>query len=230
MSKYPYTYITHFVEDFWRIEEILREGFVPNYHAEDLTLNKGRGLYLGIPMVSFSDIPLEYAHAHSKEYGSYGIALSKDWALRQSNLNPVQYLIDNCLLQDLNDLPLRMLGYVKKYASEWKGREFLNYAECEWRYIVHNEMAPWIVGKQAYDKWRGDTLCRRPKPTKALQENALCFNSKDIEFILLRDELEKQKVMEKLTASECFGGNTAHLTPDEIATLRSKLKLYSELL
>lgn len=51
-------FIVHRFEDFSRIKEVLSDGFVPNYHAEDLRLSTDPADvgFMGIPMVSFCDI------------------------------------------------------------------------------------------------------------------------------------------------------------------------------
>jgi len=46
--------------------------------------------FFGFPMVCFCDIPIGRIAEHVGFYGSYGIGMSRDWALR-NGLNPVAY-------------------------------------------------------------------------------------------------------------------------------------------
>lgn len=51
-------------------------------------------LQTGIPMVCFTDIPLELTETHRKEYGMYGLGLNKSWGIRKG-LNPIFYILKN---------------------------------------------------------------------------------------------------------------------------------------
>ena len=85
---YTNNYIVHLVEDRERLVEILREGFVPNYHKEDLSPSEDEKdkFVVGIPMTSFADIPIDHLMPLMQEYGMYGIVMSKLWALESENL------------------------------------------------------------------------------------------------------------------------------------------------
>ncbi len=88
-------FIVHRFEEFSRIKEVLSDGFVPNYHAEDLRLSTDPvdvG-FMGIPMVSFCDIEYsgisEFMENADPAYGEYAILMKKEWALRQKWMNTV---------------------------------------------------------------------------------------------------------------------------------------------
>lgn len=82
-----HNFIIHRFEEFYRITEVLAEGFVPNYHAEDLRLLKDSKdiMFMGIPMVSFGDIEdtdiSEFMKNTGPDYGTYAILMKKEWAL-----------------------------------------------------------------------------------------------------------------------------------------------------
>ncbi|MBQ9218203.1 MAG: hypothetical protein IJ160_08560 [Muribaculaceae bacterium] len=68
---------------------ILREGLKFSYCKEKFSAN----LCLGIPMISFCDIPISHSSEHSSKYGQYAIALSKENLMSKYKgaLNPVNY-------------------------------------------------------------------------------------------------------------------------------------------
>lgn len=122
-----HNFIVHRFEKFSRITEVLAEGFVPNYHAEDLRLLKDLTdvMYIGIPMVSFGDIEdnniSDYMKNADSDYGEYAILMKKEWALRQLWMSPVWYLTTDMLnLLKRNWkvlLESGIVGYCKKYLS-----------------------------------------------------------------------------------------------------------------
>jgi hypothetical protein len=80
----------HFTRDFAALRKIVKEGFRPHYSREDLSMFR-LPKCLGIPMISFCDIPLSRAEKHSKVYGCYALGLHKDWG-KQKNISPVHYI------------------------------------------------------------------------------------------------------------------------------------------
>lgn len=130
-------YIIHLVEDIERVEEILKEGYVPNFHKEDLSLSSEPAdkFVFGIPMTSFADVDLENIKPLMGEYGNYGIVMSKQWALNSNNISPVHYISDERYLKEIiymikdDKLTPDFIRYTKKYISEWKGKEYCNYIE-----------------------------------------------------------------------------------------------------
>lgn len=72
------------------LKAILREGFYPNYCKEDFSIGE-KDYIVGIPMVSFCDIPLTRAASFMDRYKSYAISLKKEWAL-EKGINPILYI------------------------------------------------------------------------------------------------------------------------------------------
>lgn len=77
----------HYTRNYESLIGILRNGFLPNYCKETMI----NGDILGIPMVSFCDIPLTRADIHRKNYGKFAIGLTKKWGI-SNNINPLLYL------------------------------------------------------------------------------------------------------------------------------------------
>lgn len=89
----------HFTRNKKTLEKILKEGFRITYCKESFGSS-----FLGIPMVSFCDIPLSRTDQHKKDYGIYAIGLDKDLLLANGNityLNPVIYCHSNILANSL---------------------------------------------------------------------------------------------------------------------------------
>lgn len=220
----------HYIDDLERLLEILGEGFVPNYHIEDLSGPGHEDLFRGIPMVSFSDINPASSHTHRKSYGNFCIGLNKEWALNCKDINPIMYVSSPTLLHIVqSDLIYSdLFGYIKKYSSPWDNDpNYINYDECEWRYVVHNPEVKWMQTKEEYDKWRGDRNKKRPKPTEELRRNVLTFKVNDITHLCVLTENDKEHLVEDIQNLKSFSGNSYQLNYDEIQYLISTISVIS---
>lgn len=218
----------HYIEDLERLLEILGEGFVPNFHLEDLSGSEYGDLFRGIPMVSFSDIVPDCSDMHRQNYGNYCIGLKKEWALNCKDINPVMYVSSSSLLRivqyDLINSDL--FGYIKKYSSLWNGdRNYINCNEREWRYVVKDSKVRWMMSRSEYDEWRGDTNFKRPRPTEELKRNALRFTIDDITHLCIRSDEDKANLIEGIHNLKYFSGSECKLNENEIQRLISKIRI-----
>lgn len=76
----------HYTNAYDNLCGILRNGFKPNYCKETL-LN---GSIIGLPMVSFCDIPITRANDFRK-YGKYAIGMERNWGISMG-INPITYI------------------------------------------------------------------------------------------------------------------------------------------
>ena len=90
MGNFRTSSVFKFTKDYVLLKRILRDGIIPNYCEEDLSFDDTQ-FVVGIPMSSFCDIPISLLDEHNKRYGNYGIALSKEWAIK-NGLTPVMYI------------------------------------------------------------------------------------------------------------------------------------------
>ncbi len=96
-SLYPST-LFHFTEKRW-LFEILKSNFRVSYARERITAPNNERKF-AVPMVAFCDIKLaEIKYFIEKDYGNFGIGLTKEWANR-NGLNPVMYINRHCSLAD----------------------------------------------------------------------------------------------------------------------------------
>lgn len=89
--------LTHFTREKEALFGILQGHFKIFFCKEVVRLTKGKRWSFYTPMVSFCDIPMSEIKDHIKKYGSYGIGLTKEWAMR-NGLNPVLYVASNSAL------------------------------------------------------------------------------------------------------------------------------------
>lgn len=99
MGNFRTSSVFRFTKDFELLKKILKNGIIPNYCEEDLSFDKTT-FVVGIPMASFCDIPITLLDEHNKRYGNYGIALSKEWAIKKG-LTPIMYIANNKILQSV---------------------------------------------------------------------------------------------------------------------------------
>lgn len=85
----------HYTKSANKLLSILKEGFRLTYCLEEyLLLRNGN---IGVPMISFCDIPIHDSVEHSEKYGCYAIGLTKDALFECEEilrrLSPVHYYI-----------------------------------------------------------------------------------------------------------------------------------------
>ena len=185
----------HRVRDFEAIKGILENGFRAYYCKEEIFMGKGKApMYIGIPLVSFCDIPLAYFAQNN--YGKYGIAMSRSWG-REKSLEPVLYYPNDEKCQStkmiikaakifLNDRlnydGYRILGYAKpvKKIKHPTGYNPDNYVEREWRKVYANPAPCKWKTEDEYIDYRGPKTS--PKNPVSLP---LTFFAKEVDFIIV---------------------------------------------
>lgn len=107
MPSYRTSSLFHFTKNSDVLLKILETGLIPNYCREDLSYFD-RTVNVGVPMISFCDIPLTRTSMFKARYGDYAIGLSKEWTLK-NNINPILYVNDERILISL--------GFLRAYKS-----------------------------------------------------------------------------------------------------------------
>jgi len=208
------SHVVHFTPKFETLKLILKTGFRPALSKESPVYQKEyEGLkvmyeFLGaklteleninIPMTCFCDIPLKYSNKHRKEFGKYGIALTKSWAISKY-ISPVLYLRENTqthtslfgIINTLNNAVefskeenpyfgyvktnlAEFLDFVKPYYDDKENKKY--YDEREWRYVPRK-----------FDETQIDN-----------PDTFLKFESKDIVQIIVTCSKEKREITKLL--------------------------------
>lgn len=113
----------HYTNKGINIISILREGLKYSYCKEEFTSE----ICIGIPMISFCDIPISRCVEHNSKYGFYAIGLSKEFLVKMfsNRINPVNYILSDeqikaayLLRQDYLQAERKWLNDVEKVKSE----------------------------------------------------------------------------------------------------------------
>ena len=234
MSEISSDLVFHFTDSIDTVMLILKNGFRPGVAVEDIAFmlpgHEGKGITkVGIPMVCFTDIPLELSSAHRKKYGKYGVGLRKDWAIRKG-LNPVSYVVPNSNFMDafnhlqfvitkdarehlensisdnrdyiLIDAVMNVAGYMKVYGEEERRQTF--YDEREWRYLppFRDNPRSQYCNRLMYDEVDNEEK-KRWLADKMAKLYMLKFSvDDDLEKIIVPTEADKSEIYHQLDSVE----------------------------
>ena len=185
----------HFVKDFNTLKGIIKNGFNVYYCKEEIYSTENSIQHIGIPMVSFCDVPLNFMTQNN--YGSFGIGMSRSWGIEHL-LQPVMYYPNNkeCLSTKLiikaTDNFLKhpekpddysILGYSKpiKKIEVHSDRNTDNYIEREWRKVYKSYGTQRWKTEAEYKEYRGDSSTPKKQVGASLK-----FDVNDIDCIILK--------------------------------------------
>ncbi|HHA2422302.1 abortive infection system antitoxin AbiGi family protein [Stenotrophomonas maltophilia] len=180
------------------------------YCKEQIRLH-GRTIEIHVPMVSFCDIPFSQIKNHVSSYGSYGIGLSREWAVR-NRLNPVLYMQSDSVIaesyrgliklldqkekagilgKELRRRAKDIIRYTKNYEGplERKGKvvdgSYRFSDEREWRYVP-----PLSDDHRMMYTAREFKEAGRSVANESVSELRLQFLPEDIKYIIIMDDEE----------------------------------------
>lgn len=198
----------HFTKDLETLKSILTDqAFWPIYCVE---YDKGKfdGNYYAIPMVCFCDIPLSQINEHIKDYGSFGLGLSKKWA--QEKVSPITYFnhkealsfkVYNDILRSklkTSRTPIQYFSLLKRYyGMTWScsRNNYVNkvlYNEREWRYIPRS---PKLKVNELYMKVADPTTFSGKNHSAHLKEYSLHFPVDQVKYLFVDSEHHRKELI-----------------------------------
>jgi len=215
----------HFTKKIDNVIGILKDGFKPNYRKENLNLilkkddNRDSPLNIYFPMVCFCDIPLSQAKNHMKNYGNYGIGLSKDWGI-EKKISPVLYAHNNSEIlsyaaqlydqvdnknQETHTYIHGIFSMTKPYKETLRknGKEIRFYDEREWRFVPNN---PKIMAEETF---------RNARMRNRYYVSPLEFDPTNIKYIIIDKDDDRNLIIRELKHNEKY--------KDDIESLISKI-------
>jgi len=204
----------HFTKNLETLTLVLKNGFWPRYCLEDIRWHE-TDLHqeIAYPMVCFCDIPISRIDEHVDFYGSYGIGVTKEWAIK-NKLNPLTYvssgspvqraLID--IISHVDELPddkrteafhtLRLIhSFAKPISGTMKmGRALVKrdfYQESEWRYVPEGADITQHLTKSVFDN-----KALRDKLNQVTFDSArLGFSPQDVKYIFVPEDSDIPKII-----------------------------------
>ena len=219
---------------------------IPRYNEEIVDYLQVPSIYsLSLPMICFCDIPLNRAHKHSEQYGSYGIALDKN-IISSNNIQPILYMnpdsklcsnfaeVFRNLLNDeeieakwkyLPNFMITLLCYSKPITGKMGGKnDVLFQDECEWRFVprLPEDMELLLLNER-------NTESGRDKYNEALRmtsnsESWLRFSFDSIEYLIVPDQRAALELIDHILSisEEKYSDNEKH-------KLISKIEVYDRI-
>lgn len=235
MSSFRTTSIFHYTKDLMSLKMILEDGVIPNFCSEELAPD----VTIGIPMVSFCDIPLGRTHEHVSRYGHFAIGLATEYGER-NNINPVFYVNNehfmNLILErdDKGNVDVSQFisspvsGLYKKCYGEYDEKEISNYSENEWRYIVaQSDDLHWHKSKEEYVEWRKTGIGKnKPNPINnlVLYNKRLIFELSDINYLIVEKEKNVSELIDYIYRMRFIGGSAVQLSQKDKLYLISRIR------
>jgi len=180
--------LLHFTKDYGALLAILGDGFRPRYSCENIEWLEFAGdSKIGFPMVCFCDIPLSLNETHIRYFGSYGIGMSRRWAI-DNDINPVRYVqTGSAVAKQLKSLHVTDKETMRALASTTQDIRFVD--ECEWRFVPkskpNSHIPQYIVDHSL------DSPDRLMLWNNRLEESAmLSFDTIDIECLIVKNECD----------------------------------------
>lgn len=231
MSSFRTSSVFKFTKDFELLKKILKNGIIPNYCEEDLSFDSTE-FCVGIPVSCFCDIPITLLDEHNSRYGNYGIALSKEWALK-NGLSPIMYIANPDVLRSvyyhfsLNQLTINYLQEElnKKQSRHNLAALYLGYAnlkKAQYEHAVNTHIIGFLK------KYQGEY---RNKPINNYEENEWRFLVPDkdgTEWFWSRENYQTwrfpngNKSADKPNPSEALKMYTLRYTSEDISYLLVK--------
>lgn len=212
----------HFTRRPDSVLSILRDGLKFSYCSEIIT----EDISLGIPMVSFCDIPLLLCREHRSKYGLYAIGFSKKAFTKLPSgceIGSVGYfsaqqkaLISNVM--SLASKQDKVVGWFKQFEMIRKGKIQINYDECEWRILAFNDnrgnSIKWFWAEKDFLKWK------ETRTDKFLDGIKIPFKASDIRYIVVNQEKNIPNVVKRILALKTIAGTEASIREKELLCSR----------
>jgi hypothetical protein len=190
----PLVHITQKWED---LISILNEGFKPSYCLEKIT-NGMVTKTASFPMISFSNVSVDYAISYLKSYGTFGIGLEKRWG-EKNDLNPVLYLEQK---SDLTNEIISAFDNIKTF-SKIDLEDSINGVKTDQKSILTKNIIKFFAHSKNYDGElvRNNEILSEKYPFGMEREWRKIIRNIETPYFLIKDEIEKREEFDNLISN-----------------------------
>lgn len=213
-------------------------GFWPKY-----CLEYGWKRTFAVPECCFCDTPLSAIHHHMKNYGYYGIGMTKQWGINKG-LSPVMYhLKDSAMAKNIrktfytaratNDkeaiyrqiVLMKMyqaVNYIKKINKKGElklkqHKKYLYYDEREWRYVPnlpnYKDLIRFVKNQLELDTLKGN------ERIDDLTKPFLCtFTPSDIKYLIVKNDKDRLSLISSINEMKKWENKEKELLESKIIT------------
>ena len=216
----------HFTNCLDNLVSILASGgFWPRYCME-----YGWKRKLAVCQCCFCDIPLSNIQNHVKNYGYYGLGMSKDWGI-SNGLSPVMYFIKDSFMGGTilamsksaeNTEKKKLISMLKvykgvNYIKDEEGKRkrqnsYPYYDEREWRYIPSS-----IAPENVCVFVENDADENVSKLNDTTKDKLLKFTVDDIKYVVVENS-QRDKLLEEIKKMQIYSDKDKEVLMSKILT------------
>lgn len=187
--------LIHLTQTWEVLKIILSEGFKPSYCTETIN-NDTESKLACFPMISVSNVTIDFAISNQKSYGTLGIVLTKRWG-EENGFNPVLYL------EKKSDLTNDIVSNFKHVAGPSKEelRRIANYTYNDLREYLTSQQIKIFAHSKNYDGKlvRNNTLVANKYPFGMEREWRYIVRDEKIPYFLAgHEEISKKKCVQQI--------------------------------
>lgn len=186
--------LIHITQKWDNLISILIEGFKPSYCLEKIT----NGLVTktaSFPMISFSNVSVDYAISYLKSYGTFGIVLEKKWG-EKNDLNPILYL------EQKSDLTNEIISAFDSIAtfSKIDLANSLKGVKTDPKSILAKNIIKFFAHSKNYDGElvRNNEILSEKYPFGMEREWRKIIRNEKTPYFLIKDDIEKRDEFDNL--------------------------------
>ena len=185
--------LIHMTQNWEVLKLILKEGLKPSYCRENIT-NDIEVKSACFPMISTSNVSIDFAISYQKSYGTFGIVLDKVWG-EINGFNPVLYLerksdLTNEIIDNFKNINAISIEHIK---------HALNGITLDYKSLMTKQLVKIFAHSKNYDGElvRNETLLVEKYPYGMEREWRKIIKNDKVPYFLVGSDIENKKDFNK---------------------------------